>query len=50
MDQHTRHNAPTRRRERKTVFNDSRWKVSIILSQNAGERQENVQTKQEEKS
>lgn len=50
MGQHTRHTAPTRRRERKTVFNDSRWKLSIILSQFAGERQENALKIREEKS
>lgn len=33
MGQHPRHNAPTRRRERKTVFSDSRWKISVILPQ-----------------
>ena len=49
MGQHTRHTAPTRRRERKTVFNDSRWKLSTILSHSAGERQENIQMKREEK-
>ena len=42
MDPHTRHIAPTRRRERKTVFADSRWKLSYILSCSAGERQANI--------
>lgn len=49
MDQHTRHIAPKHRRERKTVFADSRWKLSVILSQFAGERQGNEKNKSEEK-
>lgn len=49
MDQHTRHVVPSRRRERKTVFADSRWRLSFILSQNECERIENKETKQEEK-
>lgn len=49
MDQHTRHIAPTRRRERKTVFADSRWKISTILSYEECELQENKQYKMEEK-
>lgn len=48
MGQHTRHTAPPRRRERKTVFADSRWKLSVILSQNAGERQGNIEKKEKE--
>lgn len=49
MDQHTRHIAPTRRRERKTVFADSRWKLSPILSYIVCELQENREKKREEK-
>lgn len=48
MDPHTRHIAPTRRRERKTVFADSRWKLSFILSFYAGERQANIGKNREE--
>ena len=31
MDQQTRHSPPARRRERKTVYADSRWKPIFIL-------------------
>lgn len=48
MDQHTRHIAPTRRRERKTVFADSRWKTSFILPYYADSRQDDIKQKQEE--
>lgn len=48
MDQHTRHIAPTRRRERKTVFADSRWKTSFILSQDDFDLQYQKRQKQEE--
>lgn len=49
MDQHTRHIAPTRRRERKTVFADSRWKVYTIIPCEECKVQENKQYKREEK-
>ena len=45
MGQHARYIAPVKRRERKTVFADSRWKISIILPQFDGERQENWRKK-----
>lgn len=48
MDQHTRHIAPTRRRERKTVFADSRWKVYTILPYNICDPQYAEKKKQEE--
>lgn len=47
MDQHTRHIAPTRRRERKTVFADSRWKTSFILPYNISYPQYEAKKKQE---
>ena len=48
MDQHTRHIAPTRRRERKTVFADSRWKVYTIIPYNICDPQYAEKKKQEE--
>lgn len=48
MDQHTRHIAPTRRSERKTVFADSRWKTSSILPYNICNPQYAEKKKQEE--
>lgn len=38
MGQHTRHIVPTRRKERKTVFADARWKMSSADPQAAGAR------------
>lgn len=49
MDQHARHIAPTRRREHKTVYADSRWKTSFILPYNICDPQYAEKKKQEEK-
>ena len=48
MDQHSRHLAPIRRRERKTVYADSRWKISVILPQAECGLQYQKREKQEE--
>lgn len=38
MGEHLKHLAPVRRRERKTVHEDSRWKPDFIVSAEAEKR------------